>query len=77
MVLDLDPERKRLVVSQRAANPKVEADIYKTGTVHEGIVLRGFLPLPAGLQIPLSRGSLEPAIVRPARQILAGVEYHK
>eukprot|EP00667_Euglena_gracilis_P008502 EG_transcript_8610 len=38
MVLDLDPERKRLVVSQRAANPKVEADIYKTGTVHEGIV---------------------------------------
>lgn len=37
-VLDLDPERKRLVVSQRAANPKIAADTFKVGTVHEGVV---------------------------------------
>jgi len=38
-VLDLDPERKRLVVSQRAANPRMAVgDAYQIGTVHEGIV---------------------------------------
>jgi small subunit ribosomal protein S1 len=37
-VLDLDPERKRLILSQRAANPRLTRDAYQIGTVHEGIV---------------------------------------
>ena len=37
-ILDLDQERQRLVVSQRAATPRVAADSFRVGTVHEGVV---------------------------------------
>jgi len=37
-ILDLDHERQRLVVSQRAAAPKMAAESFKVGTVHEGVV---------------------------------------
>lgn len=37
-ILDIDQERRRLVVSQRAAAPKMSAESFKVGTVHEGVV---------------------------------------